>query len=80
MLVCMATLALAILVYFVNSDFVVPASHGEEIGSIRRRREGQVGNTIGGRVAQRDVGLEVAESGRRRRRGSGAEESGHDYA
>lgn len=78
----MFSLALALLVDLVDPHLVVPARHGEEVGPVgrRRRREGEIGDAVGGRIAEGDVVLEVALClGRRGRRAAGgaAEEARH---
>lgn len=55
MFVGVAALALAILGNLVDADLVIPAGDGEEVGAVWRRREGQVGDGIRGRVGQGNV-------------------------
>lgn len=60
MLVSVTALALAILGDFVDANFVIPAGHGEEVGSVGRGRKGEVGDAICRRIAERDVAFQVA--------------------
>lgn len=76
-LVDMTALALARRIDLVDADLGVPTRDGEKVGPVGRGREGQVGDGVGGRVAERDVRLEVADGGARRRARRAAKECRH---
>lgn len=50
MLVDVSALTLAILGNLVDANLVIPTGDGEEIGAVRRGREGEIGDAIGGRI------------------------------
>jgi len=56
-----AAFALAGAGDFVDADLLVPTRHGEEVRISLRRREGDVGDAVFGRVVEGDVLGEVAE-------------------
>lgn len=78
MLVHMTTLAPAIPINLVDADLVVPTRDGEVVGAVERGREGQVGDAVGGRRFERDISLEVADGGARRRARRATKECRHD--
>lgn len=62
----------------VYPDLLVPTGDCQEVaGLVLSGREGEIGNTVVGRVVESDVLLEIANRVARRGRRCGAKEAGH---
>jgi hypothetical protein len=66
-LVDVSALALAVGSNFVDADLVIPTGDGKKVGTVRRRREREVGDGVGGRIGKRNIILEIANGVARRR-------------
>lgn len=74
MLVQVFALAGPVGVYLVYPNFLVPAGYRQDLGS---RREGEVGDGVLGRIANRDIIFQVADGVARRIIRSSAEYARH---